>query len=194
MSCGTQVAVRELARARVGPRVVGGDDALVLERRRSSAVRRAVQRPLRIRTRRRPAPIRPTHRMLDRLVVEPPHAQPLDAQRVRGNLEDAAQPLVEPLVGIGVARRQVGQRVALRHQPSLARLERGLGRELLADVVEDGQHGGLALPRDEPRRGKHPERLAGRSLDPQPEVVRATAAAKLVPPAGSARPGRRSSR
>ena len=29
------------------------------------------------------------------LVVEPPHAQPLDLQRLRGDLEDAAQPFVE---------------------------------------------------------------------------------------------------
>ena len=84
--------------------------------------------------------------MRDRAVVELPHAQALDVQRASGDLQNVPQPVVEPLVGIGVPRRQVGERVALRHQPPLARLERRLRRELLVDVVEDGQGGRLALP------------------------------------------------
>ena len=112
------------------------------------------------------------------LVVEPPHAQPLDVQRLGRDREDAPQPFVEPVAGIGVARGEARQRVALRHEPALAGLERRFGGQLLADVVEDGEDGGLALPRDEPGRGEHPERLAVRALDLQPKVVRSAVAPK----------------
>ena len=84
------------------------------------------------------------------------------------------------LAGIGVSRGEARQRVALRHEPALAGLERRFGGELLADVVEDGEHGGLRLPGDEAGRREHPERLAVRALDPQPKVVRPAVAPKPV--------------
>ena len=118
--------------------------------------------------------------MIERCVVEPPHAQPFDVQGVCGDLEDAPQPFVEPLAGIGVARGEARQGVALRHEPALAGLERRFGGELLADVVEDGEDGGLPVPGDEPGGGEHPERLAVRALDLQPKVVRSPVAPEPI--------------
>ena len=42
------------------------------------------------------------------LVVELPHAQPLDLQRASGDVQDALQPIVEVLAGVGVAGRELG--------------------------------------------------------------------------------------
>ena len=42
--------------------------------------------------------------------------------------QDAAQPIVEALAGIGVARRQRRERLALRREPPLAGLQRRFGR------------------------------------------------------------------
>ena len=98
------------------------------------------------------------------------------------------------LAGIGIARGETRQRVALRHQPALARLERRFGRELLADVVENGEGGGLALPGDEAERGEHPERLAVRALDLQPKVVRSAVAPQPLRQLHPLRRGRRSNR
>ena len=53
-------------------------------------------------------------------VVEPPHAEALDLQRQRGELENAAQPIVEAFACIDVTGGQRHQRIALRHQPALA--------------------------------------------------------------------------
>jgi hypothetical protein len=46
--------------------------------------------------------------------------------------------------------------------------------------VKNGQHGRLTLPRDEARRGDHPERVAAHALDAETEVVGSTAASELI--------------
>ena len=91
--------------------------------------------------------------------------------------------------GIGVARGELGQRVALRHEPALAGLQRRFGVELLADVVKDGEDRRLAVPgrrrRDE-ASAQNGSPLARLML--QPQVVRAAVAPD---PLGQLRPLRR---
>jgi hypothetical protein len=69
----------------------------------------------------------------DRLmaVVELPHAQAFDLQRLCGDRQDAVKPIVEALAGVGVASRELAQCVALLDEPAFAcgegRGGRGLG-------------------------------------------------------------------
>ena len=174
-----EVGVEEFAGARIGPGVAGGDDAFPLER--GEIVGRIV--PVQSGSRFVAVAARVIQaRAADdgARVVEAPHAQPFDAQRARRDLEDAPQPLVESLAGIGIAGGERRQGVALLDQPALAGLERRFGGELLADVVEDGEDGGLGVPRDEPERGEDPERIAVRPLDLQPKAVRSAVAPQPV--------------
>ena len=90
---------------------------------------------------------------------------------VGGHLENAAQAMLEGVVRIGVARGQRRQRRALRRQALFAGFERLLRRQLLADVFDHRQHGGLVVPGDHPRRRPRPERLAVRLLQVQQHIV-----------------------
>ncbi len=95
----------------------------------------------------------------------------LTCRACRGDFKDGAQPFVEPVGGAGVLRGEAREGVALRYQPALAGPERLFGSELVADVLEDGEDGGLRLPGDKAGGGEHPARFAVLTLDSDPNVV-----------------------
>ena len=84
---------------------------------------------------------------------------------------------------IGVPRGERRQRAALRGEPLLAFLERALGAQLLADVVEDRQHGRLVVPGHQPRRAAGPEGAALRMPQLEQHVVGPARRARAAPPA-----------
>ena len=180
MPLGDEIAVAELARARIGLRVVGRDDALALDGVEVGRERRWRCSGDPDSYRLAGAAVQADAADQRALVVELATCSAARPPGVGGDLEDAPQPFVELVAGIGVSGGELGQRIALRHQPALAGLERRFGGELLADVVEDGEDGGLALPRDEAGRREHPERLAVLALDLQPQVVGSTVAPEPV--------------
>ena len=112
-------------------------------------------------------------------VFELPHAEPLDLQRSGGDLENAEQPLAKWLTWIRVAGREAGERIALSHQPSFAGLQRSLGGQLLADVVEDGEHRRLTTPCNQAERPEQPQQLAIPPPDLNAIIIHATVATQL---------------
>lgn len=65
------------------------------------------------------------------------------------DFENAPEPFVESIGGIGVSGGEARQGIALRRETALAGLERRFRRELIADVVEDGENRQFPLPFDE---------------------------------------------
>jgi hypothetical protein len=100
-----------------------------------------------------------------------PQPDALHLQRSRRGAEDAAQPLVEATARVHVARGELGERVALRHQPLFAGLQHALGFHLLGDIAEHGEDGRLAGKRDASRRDAGPERVATRPLQLEAQVL-----------------------
>ncbi len=105
-----------------------------------------------------------------------PHAHPFDPERRGGDFENVAQPILEPVVRVGVSRGERRQGAALRGEALFAFLERPLRAQLLADVVEDRQHGGLVLPRHQPGRRPGPEGAALRMPQLEQHVIGGAAA------------------
>ena len=121
-----EIRVTELTRTRIGSGITGGHDALAVD---GVEIGREV---VAIQHRSGLVPIAgaviQTHAANQCvLVVELPHAQSLDPQGASRDVQDAPQPILEVLAGIGVARGELGQRIALRSEPAPTGLER-IGR------------------------------------------------------------------
>ena len=121
-----EIRVTELTRTRIGSGITGGHDALAVD---GVEIGREV---VAIQHRSGLVPIAgaviQTHAANQCvLVVELPHAQSLDPQGASRDVQDAPQSILEVLAGIGVARGELGQRIALRREPAPTGLER-IGR------------------------------------------------------------------